>query len=571
VSPVEPFGAYRERLRTVRVYDTILRYANDVAFDRGRLGRFRRFMQQRLYRPPYPLTPLTTPQRARLLLQELGPTYVKLGQIVSSRSATLPSEWAAELVKLQSDVEPFSYDEVRAQILAELGHPPEELYARFDREPLAAASLGQTHRATLHDGREVVVKVQRPLARRSVPADAKILSRAARALERRQRWARELGLADTITEFGDTLVLELDYRSEAYNSIRLGRNLAPIAGLRLPQMHLGLSGESVLTMEFIDGVKASDVGAIDRAGLDRTAIAERALRAAVKMLLIDGFFHADPHPGNVFVELGTGELVLLDTGMVGEISVLQRIKLVQLLYQGSGHDVIGLGQALRSVCVPFRTGVDDAQYLRDFERRLGLYLDPDTPPTRFGIVMSRGLDVLQQNGLRLDPSLTLAMKALMQAEAFVTVLLPPEQKSQFAARAAAITRELIAEHVTTDVIGDAVKRQAGLVAQELLKRTPSIQQAIPKWLDSFQKGAITVKIDSSDLDAQVKGIARIARAVTLGVTVVGVLVSCAIVLNANVDDDVRDLARVVFIVFVILAVIGAIVIASGLLRDRHRR
>ena len=289
-----------ERLRLLRVRQTLQIHGIDAFFDGdGAIARFRRRLQTRLWRPEVPLTRVPPPVRFRLLLQDLGPTYVKIGQIISSRAQTLPVEWEEELEKLQSDVPVFSYEKARERVITELGAPPEELYAKFDSTPLAAASLAQVHRATLHDGRDVAVKIQRPDIHAQLRSDVRILVRMSQAMERRARWAEDMDLAGIVFEFGTTLLRELDYKIEAYNARRLSRVLDPIEGIRVPGVIYELSSSGVLTLEFIHGVKSTNAAAIDAAGLDREQLADRVVQGAVKMLMIDGFFHGDPPLGRI--------------------------------------------------------------------------------------------------------------------------------------------------------------------------------------------------------------------------------------------------------------------------------
>src|SRR5262245_246268 len=185
---------FRENLRLQQVYNTFLRYGMDMLLDRGVLGGFRRMMQTWIYSPPQPLETLTIPVKTRLMIQELGPIYVKVGQIISSQSSFLPQEWADELAKLQSEVPPFPSEEVRQIIIEELGGPPEELFASFNLTPLAAASTAQVHRATLFSGEEVVVKVQRPHIRLQAKADLGIIHNAVRVMSRRSGQVSDMGL-----------------------------------------------------------------------------------------------------------------------------------------------------------------------------------------------------------------------------------------------------------------------------------------------------------------------------------------------------------------------------------------
>ncbi len=568
----------RERKRLLQTYDVFVHYGTDFVFDRGLIGNFRRRMQQLIHRPPYRLEPLEPPQKVRLMLQELGPTYVKMGQIVSSQSAVLPTDWAKELTKLQSDVKPFTIDEAEEVIVEEFGKSPDELYETFDPVPLAAASLAQVHRATLHDGRPVAVKIQRPNIENQLQADVGILTRAGLVLERRTIWARQVGLRGVLEEFGTNLIHELDYRSEAYNARRLARSLEPIDGVYIPEIERSLSGRRVMTMEFVEGVKISDVETIAAAGLDAGALAHQALRAAIKMLLIDGFFHADPHPGNVLVQLESGRIVFLDAGMVGEVGVRQRAYLVNLLYVTSNHDALALAQTLRTLSEPFRP-VDDKVFYADFERRVGRFLEPGEGDG-FSAVMSSALDVLRDNGLRLDPQLTLALKAMTQAEAFTRALYRSgavsgtTEADAFLDPAVRMVQELVVDNVTADVITAAAKKQLAFVGREIAAQLPSLQEATGSWLEQFRKGKITVKLDTSDLDEQLETAGSYIRILTLGLLLSGIMISAGIVTSAGDASGalswVNDFARGIFVAGVILAVLVVLVFGLRAIRRSRR-
>jgi ubiquinone biosynthesis protein len=487
-----------ERLRLLQIYEVFLRYGSDAAFDRGLFGDTRRALQGWFYHTP--VEPLREPEKVRLMLQELGPTYVKLGQIVSSRADTLPPEWATELARLQSHVRPFPVEEARAVITAELGAPPEELYETFDPKPLAAASLGQVHRATLVGGQPVIVKVQRPNIESRVRSDLLILENVARFAERRSVTARESGIQDIIKEFGAALLLELDYRLEAHNARRLSRNLEPLPGVAVPCMIRELSRQRVLTAEFVHGVEANDRDALVAAGIDPEGIADNAVRAAIKMILVDGFFHADPHPGNVLVNLDTGVLTFIDTGMVGEIGLRQRMNLVGLLYTSTKNDPQALAQSLRSLSKPFRE-TDARAFDADFVRHIGPLMDvPDGEKLDLAGIMSTSLDLLRDAGYRPDPQLSLAMKALTQAAEFMKVLYPPGHAAEFSAKAIQMTRELVKQTLTEDRVVDFAKRQVTYAAGEAMQHLPSLQEATNMWLNQYRRGRFEVRLDTSDLE-----------------------------------------------------------------------
>ena len=521
----------RENLRLQQVYNTLLRYGTDVLFDRWPvIGDFRRAMQAWAWGLPKDLEPPTLPVKVRLMLEELGPTYVKVGQIVSSQASTIPSDWEAELVKLQSDVPPFPSDEVRQIIIEELGAPPEELYATFNPQPFAAASTAQVHRATLHDGTSVAVKVQRPYIAAQMKADIGIMQNAARVVSSRSEYVRSVDLVGMLEEFGNGALNELDYTGEAYNAFRLGQNLAAIPGVHVPTVYMHLSTTKVLTMEFVQGVKASNVEAIEKAGLDRDALGRNALKAIIKQLLIDGFFHADPHPGNILVNLKTGVLTFIDTGMVGELSMMQRMNLIQLLMAVSQSDVSAMGQILRSLSTPFVDNVDDRAFYHDFERRMGRYVYGGAAIS-FGQAVNVSFDLLREHGLRLDPSLTLAVKALMQGEAITAALHPG---SGLTVEGVQIIKDMLVQSVTADKVVDVAKKQLTMAAREVARRVPSFQEATAKWLDQYQKGRFEVFVDTSDLAKEVGRLKSWGRQIVVAIILVGIIIGSAIAMGAVV-------------------------------------
>ena len=550
----------RESLRLQQVYNTITSYALDMALDRGLLGDFRRRMQSLIYPAPTAVEPLSRPVKVRLMLQELGPTYVKMGQIISSRSETLPKDWAVELNKLQSNVPPFPSDEVRQIIQEELGDTPEHIYDEFSPTPLAAASTAQVHRARLHDGTEVVVKVQRPGIRKQMRADVGVMASLSRALQRRSQYARDIDLPGMITEFGEGIIRELDYGGELYNMKRLSRNMEAVPGILVPQAYPRLSTSKVLTMEYLKGVKISDVAAIEAAGLDCQVIGMTILRALVKQLLIDGFFHADPHPGNLLLILETGEVGFLDMGMMGEIDLTQRINLINLLMVTRQKDAAGLARAVRSLSVPFRKKVDDGKFYKDFERSIGRYMDPDVP-TSFGPLMNVIFDLLSAHGLRLDSNLTLAIKAMMQAEAIYTVLYP--EGGGLTEQGFEIAKELVLQETTADNVKNALTRQASLMAQDAVKQLPSLQEATLRWLGMYQRGRFELHVDTSDLSKEVKSLRRIAQQIIVGIMLVGMIIGSAIAasFSAVAGDLGSTLAQWALVVFFASLAVAALFVA----------
>ena len=558
----------RESLRLQQVYNVFLRYGWDLAFQRWRLlGNLRHSMQRWVWHLPKDVAELTTPAKVCLMLEELGPTYVKMGQIVSSQASVIPAEWEVELEKLQSDVPPFSGSEVQEIVTEELGAMPDQLFASFDFEPLAAASTAQVHRATLLSGERVVVKVQRPGIPAQMKADLGIMQSAVRVAARRSEQLRAIDLEGMIEQFSESVLSELDLLGEAYNALRLSENMASIDGIHIPHMYPELSTSRVLTMEFIEGVKISDISAIEAAGLERATVARNALRAIIKQLLIDGFFHADPHPGNVLVNLQTGQITFLDCGMVGQLDLTQRVNLIQLLFALQQQDVAGMGQILRNLSMPFVDQVDEKAYSRDFERVIArqLYVGGSAG---FGQTVSQGLDLLRNHGLRLDPNLTMAVKALMQAEAFATLLYP---EGGIVSEGTDMIQEMALQEITADKVVEVVKDQVMMTARELLKRIPSLQDATIGWLDQYQKGRFEVFVDTSDLDKSVDKLASLGRQMVLAMMLVGMIIGSAIATSviAFIQPDDRYwgfASRLAYLGFVVPMVVAIFLVLRMLWR-----
>jgi ubiquinone biosynthesis protein len=558
----------RESLRLQQVYNVFLRYGWDLAFQRWRLlGSLRHSMQRWVWQLPEDVAELSTPAKVCLMLEELGPTYVKMGQIVSSQASVIPEEWEVELEKLQSDVPPFPADEVRKILQEELGATPEMLFAAFEIEPLAAASTAQVHRATLFSGEQVVIKVQRPGIRKQMKADLGIMQRAAAVATRRSEQLRAIDLGGMIEQFSDSVLSELDLLGEAYNALRLGENMAGLEGVHIPTIYPELSTSRVLTMEFIQGVKISDIAAIEAANLERETVAHNALQAVIKQLLIDGFFHADPHPGNILVNLQTGQINFIDCGMVGQLDVAQRMNLIQLIFALQQGDVAGMGQILRNLSVPFAGKVDEKAYQRDFQRVISrqMYVGGSTG---FGQTVNLGLGLLRAHGLRLDPNLTMAIKALMQAEAFTTLLFPA---GGIVAEGAEMVREMALQAVTADKVVEVVKDQVMMTAREVLKRVPSLQEATLGWLDQYQKGRFEVHLDTSGLDKSVDKLAGFGRQVIIALMLVGMIIGSAIATSviALIQPDGQYwsfASRLAYLGFVVPMIVAIVMVLRLLLR-----
>ncbi|MEO7836148.1 MAG: AarF/UbiB family protein, partial [Acidimicrobiales bacterium] len=274
-------------------------------------------------------------------LEKLGPTYIKMGQLLSTRADLIPPAYAKALSRLQDSVEPFGFDDVERIVAEQLGFRIAKGFASFESTPLASASLGQVHRARMRDGREVVVKVQRPGIRECIAADMVGLAELAEFADNHLEAGRRYGFAELLRQFRRSLGGELDYRREAANLVTLGRILRPYDRLLVPEPIADYTTASVLTMQYIEGRKVTDLGPLAKLELDGTVLAEQLFQAYLDQILVEGFFHADPHPGNVLLT-PDGMLALIDVGMVARVPKMMRqllVKLLLALSDGNGKGV----------------------------------------------------------------------------------------------------------------------------------------------------------------------------------------------------------------------------------------
>ena len=309
-------------------------------------------------------------QRARLAFEQLGPTFVKLGQMLSTREDLLPPTWTTELAQLHSHVAPVPFDDLLPQVEQALGRSPFEVFGNLEREPYAAASIAQVHRAKLASGAPVILKIRRPGIEAKIDADLRILEHLAHLVEHEIPEARRYRPVQVVGQLRGSLERELDLAVEARNTERFARNFADDLDILVPRVYWEWTSSAMNVQEHIEGIRGNDLAAIDNAGLDRKALAARGADAVLKMILVDGFFHADPHPGNVMYLPGN-RIALIDFGMVGRLSPVRRRQIVDLLAGLARHDE----EMMLEVLLDWRGDdfVDEAR-LADRSRRIRVRL-----------------------------------------------------------------------------------------------------------------------------------------------------------------------------------------------------
>ena len=429
------------------------------------------------------------PEHLRLALEQLGPTFIKLGQVVSTRPDLLPPDYATELAALQDAAAPVPTVEIMAVLGEELG--PASRLSDLEVIPLASASIGQAH-AAIVDGAEVVVKVRRPGATESVNSDLEIIADLAQRAQQRSQLARDYDLVAVVQDFAETLRNELDYLAEGRNAERFAQNFADDTRVVFPKVIWGQTTSRVLTLERIRGLKITDLPALDAAHIDRHELATLAARTLCKMVFEDGFFHADPHPGNFFV-LDGGRLGIIDFGMVGEIDTLLRRRLAALLgvvISMSPERVVSALTALTTISGP----VDRSSLRGDVDALVGRFGGQSLSELPVGALISDVNTILRRHHMRLPGHVALLLKTLIMAEGMGERLDPDFRLAEVIAPYA---EQLLARSLDPRDVSRRLAALSGTIAA-LGRDAPG---ALHDLLGAFEGGSLHVRLAEDDLRA----------------------------------------------------------------------
>lgn len=462
-------------------------------------------VHQRSSRPAE--SPNTIPQRLRRVLEDLGPTFVKLGQLLSTRPDLLPPAYIAELSRLQEAAPPVPAAEITEAITAEFGAGPLQVFAEFDDIPVASASIGQAHAARLADGTSVIVKVRRPDAVRKVNEDLEILQNLANRADRYWEPARTYNLHGLVQEFSQTLKAELDYLREGRNAERFAANFKDRPAVSIPRVYWQTTTSRVLTLERMSGIRITDVGALDAAGIDRSELAKTGATLMLLMIFEDGFFHGDPHPGNLFVQ-PDGSIALIDFGMVGEIDPELQNKFVDFLIAFTRRHPEELADALVDLSVTKGTG--DPDELRDrLASFVADYRDKRLGEIGFAHLASELLGIVRQQRLQLPREVALIFKVLIMIEG-IGVQLDPE--FDLMGVLTPYVRRLLAKRLSFAAMSDRLLR-ASADTGALMVELPSRLRRI---LDRADRSGIEVHLRAAELEPLVARAERIGNRVVAG-------------------------------------------------------
>jgi ubiquinone biosynthesis protein len=458
--------------------------------------------------------PVPTAARLRRALEEGGGMFVKLGQVMSTRSDLLPASVVHELSRLQDRVAPADPAAVRAVVEAELGRHVEEVFSEFDWEPLAAASIAQAYRARLRDGEAVVVKIQRPGIADAVERDVLVLEQLARTAQARTPVAREYRVTELAAEFTSVLRQELDFRLEARNLQVVAANLVTQPAIHIPEVRTELTTSRLLVLERLDGVSVRDADRLRAADLDRPALADALLRCFLQQMLVDGVFHADPHPGNVLV-LADGRLGLLDFGAVGHLDTLQQAAVRDLLVAVGRADAGAVRDAVVEVAT-VRRHVDDTQLERALAHFVARHLGRGAVPS--AAMLNDMLRLLASFGIVLPAEFSTLFRAMATLEGTLITLSPGYLLIEAAQKIAA---EWMGDRLTPSTVKDALESEV-LWLLPLLRRAPRHADRIATIVE---RGDLQVRVSLLSEEDDVRTLTRLVNRGVLAVlgSVVGVL------------------------------------------------
>ncbi|HWD90911.1 MAG TPA: AarF/UbiB family protein [Verrucomicrobiae bacterium] len=477
------------------------------------------------------LTPSTTnpalPEQLADDLEKMGPTFIKLGQLLSGRADLLPPAYLQALSRLQDKVKPFPFTEVEQIITSELGARISKLFSCFDEHHLAAASLGQVHRAALRDGRPVVVKVQRPDIRKIVSEDFEVLEAIAEFLDEHTEIGQRYQFVKILAEFKSALFHEMDYNREAANLVLLAENMKEFPRIHVPLPIPDYSTRNVLTMDFVRGTKITRLSPLVHLELDGDSLVEELFRAYLKQVLVDGFFHADPHPGNVFLT-DDGRVALLDLGMVGRVTPSMQEHLLRLLLAISEAN----GEEAAKIVLRASQTTDDFDQ-PEFCKKAALLVSEQNDKTLgqhdVGMAVLDLARTAADCGVRVPTELTLLGKTLLQLDLIGKTLAPNFNPN------AAIRRN-VASIATHRVIKDASPARIFGSFLEMKDFVGGLPERINKLLDAAANAELEVNVRTPDAKHFLSGFEKVANRITTGVILAAIIIGASLLMQVNTPN-----------------------------------
>ena len=505
------------------------------------------------------LEKLSRAERVRMACEELGPTYIKLGQILSTRPDLVPVDFIKELSKLQDNVPSSPFSEVSKIIESELGAPPEDIFEFFEKAPLASASIGQVYRATLKDGEEVAVKVQRPGIKKIIEVDLEIMLHLATLMERH---IEEMSLhqpVKIVEEFAKTLEKEIDYTIEATNMERIARNFLNDPTIYVPKVFRDTTTESILTTELVEGIKVSEIDRLEKAGLDRKIITVRGADIVLKQIIKHGFFHADPHPGNIFV-LPDNVICLLDFGMTGSVDQRTREDFSDL-----AESVVTRNESRATQVLLKLTYWDEDPDIRLLEKDvtdfMGRHLYKPLKDINIGKLLHNLLELAFQHRLRIPPDIFLMLKAFSAVEG-VGLMLDPD--FDMIKQAEPFIKEVkLARLSPRRIRGDIFR-----LAIELFQFVQNFPKDILSITRLIKQQKLSLNLEYKGLDKMLSTYDQISNRISFSIIIAALIIGSALIVISKVPPLFYDISLIGIIGFLAAAIMGIWLLVAILRKGR---
>lgn len=504
-----------------------------------------------------------TPVRLRCMLEELGPTFVKAGQILSMRSEILPEQFCRELTKLRTDVDPMSYDMVLIALQAEYDRSLDQIFASIDAEPLGSASVAQVHRGRLVSGEDVAIKVQRPHVQEVMAQDIVIMRSIAKHARRLMRTDQFLDLESVVNELWMTFREETDFLVEARNLKEFKENNETCAFVDCPSPYMALCSEHVVVMDFVQGISIAKPERLVDAGYDLTEIGTKLVDNYARQVLDDGFFHADPHPGNIIIS--GGRIVFIDLGMMGRLSAHYRSIMRDMMFSVAEKDSAKLKDGLLRFAMSDDTSdVDHAQLLADLDVIVENYGNTNLSELDLGEFLNAIITLARRNGIELPGTVTMIARGMVTLEGVLDEFLPGVSMIQ-----------IISDHVkASGHVGDLAGREAKELARKGLLATKGVLGAASQAdlaMDMLTRGQLKLNMDFVGSDDPIDDLSHLADRLTMGVIIAGLYVGSSIVYYARIQPVIFGIPILGFVGYVLAVILSVWIVRDILRRSRRRR
>lgn len=494
---------------------------------------------------------LSAPERLVLMLEELGPTFIKLGQLLSTRPDLLPREYIEKLRELQDNVEAVEYEKIRNKLNEEFDKNINELFLYFEPKPMAAASIGQVHKAILKDGTEVVIKVKRPNIDNIVNADLAILLNIARLAENRIPEIRIYEPVEKIEEFAQNLKKELDYTLEGWNIERFKQNFDKDETIYVPKVFWDYTTKEVLTMEYIDGIKVNQIDKIEKLGLDRKKIAVNGAKSIMKQIFIHGYFHGDPHPGNILI-LKNGKIVFIDFGMMGRIDEQTKRKLAILITYIVNKNSHGIVDVLLDIGVANKN-IDLAKFELDIDDIVNRYYGRTLKQINIAQLINEIFLLLAKYRINIPSNFTLLLKCIITIEG-VGRELDPDFNIIEVARPF-VKKIIINRYNPTNLLKDSVE-----ILAELSKGILLLPEIVEDISDKLKDDSIKLDFDTEGSKKVLSVLNRMVNRLVFGIIVASLIIGTSLIVQANIGPFLYD-----FPILAVLSFAAAVVLGIGLI------